>query len=75
MRAWPPSRGSASNSVVNVAPSNLDNTPAARVPYSTIGGIAPIWDIQGGIGDFLNGGLNAANEPYYGTYRGIVGLT
>lgn len=54
---------------------NLDNTPATRTPYSTIGGITPIWDIQGGIGDFLNGGMNAANEPYYGTYRGIVGLT
>lgn len=48
--------------------------PTARAPYSAINGVTPIFDIQGGIGDFLRGGFNQS-EPVYGTYRGIVGLT
>lgn len=53
---------------------NLDNTPAARVPFATIGGITPVFDIQGGVGDLLYGGFDQ-NNPVHGTYRGIVGLT
>lgn len=54
---------------------NLNNTPVARTPFATIGGLTPIWDIQGGIGDYLNGGFNPTVEPVFGTYRGIKGLT
>lgn len=54
---------------------NLDNTPVARAPFATIGGLTPVWDIQGGIGDYLHGGFNPVNEPIFGTYRGVKGFT
>lgn len=65
---------------INGAPSvarllwNLDGSPVARAPYSTINGRRPVWDIRGGIGDFLNGGYDL-NEPVFGTYHRIKGLT
>lgn len=61
-------------SVARVLWNNVGGAPAARAPYSSINGVTPIFDIQGGIGDFLRGGFNQS-EPVYGTYRGIKGLT
>jgi hypothetical protein len=66
--------GIAGNTSLRAALYQENGNPAARAPYSTLGGLTPVFDVQGGIGDFLNGGFNQS-EPVYGTYRGIIGLT
>jgi hypothetical protein len=53
---------------------NTNGTPVARTPMAAINGVTPVYDIQGGMGDFLNGGFNQT-QLVFGTYRGIKGLT
>lgn len=65
--------GIAGNAALFRTLCNLDNSPVARTPYATIGGLRPMWDFPQGIGDQLNGGSDP-NEPIFGTYSRIKAL-